>query len=252
VAESSIKYNMSMENRYTDGSYLTHNPSWHTEDAPWKLSHILPLLEEAGIYSPRRVLDAGCGSGGIIKLWAARAPQTEFVGWDISPQAHALAVQDNPHQVHFVTGCQAPQGPFEVALAIDVLEHVPEAEEWLRKLLSLAPFVVLHVPLDLSVRSLLKPEILEEERQKVGHIHFFTAASLKRLLKKHHCRILAARYTNKYVERPPQLFGWKSRLGMCIRRVAHKGIPHAWAAWGVGGYSLMLVVQTPSSQNHHQ
>lgn len=233
-----------MENRYTDGSYLTNNHSWHSEDAPWKLGHILRALKEARLTSFSHVLDGGCGSGDIIKVWAAKAPQTEFTGWDISPHAYSLAIQGAPPNTQFTFGENPPPGPFDLVMAIDVIEHVENPSRWLNQLVAQAPWAVLHVPLDLSLRSRLNPQLLEDEKKAVGHIHFFTAGSLKNFLRKQRVEIISAHYTNKYVERPPQLTRFKSRVGMCIRKAAHYLLPHAWAAYIIGGYSLMLVVKT--------
>ena len=234
-----------MKNRYTDGSYLAGNPAWHAQDASWKLRHILRVLDQAGVKDFGCVLDAGCGSGDIIKEWAVQAPQVQFTGWDISPQAHALAVRNAPCNVQFVQGEKLPLQRFDLALAIDVIEHIESAEEWMDEFCQRAFLAVLHVPLDLSVYALLRPEILEQERRSVGHIHFFTTRSLKRFLGAHHCQILASHYTNKYVECSPQLASWKSRLGMFIRKAVHVMLPRSWAAFWVGGYSLMLVIRTP-------
>lgn len=243
-APKPIRYNIPMNNRYTDGTYFSKNPSWHSEDAPWKLSHILRALKQARLTVPKQVLDAGCGSGDILKLWASKAPHVRFTGWDISAQAYALALRNAPSNVRFIQSQYLPKGPFDLALAIDVIEHVENPQRWLTQLAARAPLLVLHVPLDLSLRSYINPNLLDEERRKVGHIHFFTARSLKRFLRQQHCEILAAHYTNKYVERPPELTRFKSRVGMCIRQAVHYLLPHAWAAYLIGGYSLMLVVKT--------
>ncbi|MCQ2410093.1 MAG: class I SAM-dependent methyltransferase [Elusimicrobiaceae bacterium] len=232
-----------MENPYTNGSYLVRNPSWHSEDAPWKLAHILRALKKAHVPAFSTVLDAGCGSGAVIKAWAAQNPHLKFTGWDISPQAHALAVQEVPPHVHFVQGENFPSGRFDLALAVDVIEHVENPADWLTRLSACASVLVLHVPLDLSLRSWLNPDLLEKERQSVGHIHFFTARSLKKFLREQQCKVICAHYTNKYVERPPKLMCLKSRLGMAIRQLVHYLLPRAWAAYVVGGYSLMVVAQ---------
>lgn len=229
---------------YTDGSYLAKNPSWHAEDAPWKLAHILRALHQARTENFSRVLDAGCGSGAIIKTWASQMPHVQFTGWDISPQALALAVPNKPSNVQFASGAVPPAGPFDLTLAIDVIEHLDNPGAWLNQVAACAPMLVLHVPLDLSVRSFLFPQLLERERQSVGHIHFFTARSLKRFLRQQNYEILSFHYTNKYVERPPRLTRLKSQIGMIIRKGAHYCLPRAWAAFVVGGYSLMLVVKT--------
>ena len=233
-----------MENRYTDGTYLSQNPSWHSEDAPWKLAHILRALQEAGLASFSNVLDAGCGSGDIVKSWAAKAPHIKFIGWDISPQAYELALRNAPSNVRFVKGQNPPKELFDLALAIDVIEHLEDPAAWLAHVATCVPYLVLHVPLDLSFRSRLNPQLLEDEKKAVGHIQFFTSHSLKKFLRAQHFQILSAHYTNKYVERPPKLTRFKSRVGMCIRKAAHYLLPRAWAAYLIGGYSLMLVVRT--------
>ena len=179
-----------MQNRYTDGTYLVDNPSWHEEDAPWKLTHILRALRAAHMEKFSRVLDAGCGSGGIINAWAAQAPDGQFTGWDISPQAHALAVKNAPANVRFVCADAPPAGPFDVVLAIDVIEHLSDPAAWLAQVAARAPLLVLHVPLDLSFRSFLFPSLLECERKAVGHIHFFTARALKKFLREQNYKII--------------------------------------------------------------
>ena len=236
-----LKYNNKMDAIYTDGSYLKANPGWHKQDAAWKLAHVQRALAQARM-APQTVCDIGCGSGELIKIWAREQPHMRFVGCDISPQAYALCVQDAPQTVRFVQGKEPDGGPFDVALAIDVLEHVPEPEAFLNVLQKQAEAAVLHVPLDLAFRTLIKPEILEEERRTVGHIHSYTAAYLKRVLRRQGYEIVSWHYTNKYVECPPQLPRLRSRVGMFIRRLAHYGLPRAWAAWWVGGYSVMTVV----------
>lgn len=233
-----------MTSIYTDGTYLQANPGWHAQDARWKLQHVLRALEQAGVTEKlHNVCDVGCGAGELVKEWARKRPHMHFTGCDISPQAHQLCLQGAPENVHFVQGNKTGQASFDAVLAIDVLEHVPEPDLFLTHLESKAPLLVLHVPLDLSVRSVIKPEILETERRTVGHIHFYTAPYLRRVLRNRGYQILSWHYTNKYVECPPPLPRLRSRIGMLIRKVAHVLLPHSWAAWWVGGYSVMLVAR---------
>ncbi len=50
---------------YTDGTYLQHNPTWHSEDAPWKVSQILQMVRRHQL-APHTVCEVGCGAGGIL------------------------------------------------------------------------------------------------------------------------------------------------------------------------------------------
>lgn len=228
--------------RYQDGSYLAENPTWHAEDAPWKLEHVLRGLVNAGI-NFQTVVDRGCGSGALIKLWASRCPQLKFTGYDISPQALLLCQQNKPENVSFVLQKAPPQYKADVLLIMDVLEHVEDEENWLRESAACANFLVLHIPLERSLHSRLRPSWIEEQRQRVGHIHFYTPRDVELLLARNGLQILSWHYTNKYVECPQRLSSCKSKVGMCIRKLAHWLLPRRFSAVTIGGYSVLCVAQ---------
>lgn len=234
-----------MQNRYMDGSYLADNPGWHRADSAWKLSHVRRALKSAGTDEARlkTVCDAGCGAGEVIKLWAKERPEISFYGYDISPQALELAGHSRPQNCVFRQGSALRPEPCGALLLLDVLEHVPDWKNFFKKWAEQADRVVVHMPLDLSVYARLRPSILQRERQTVGHIHFFTARAFLRELDALGMGVRHLHYTNKYVERPPEITRFVSRVGMFIRQAAHKLLPHAWAAYWVGGYSLMLVLE---------
>ena len=231
-----------MDTRYTDGTYLADNPTWHAEDAPWKLSHVLRALQEAQVASFRTVCDVGCGSGALVKKWAVSRPDVSFTGYDISPQALALARQQAPANTRFLSGEDIPSGPYDIVLALDVLEHIPDNERWVAQVVQQAGRLVLHVPLEISLYTLLRPDWLKEEREKVGHVHFYTQRSFKQWLRRQQLQVLSWHYTNKYLECSPPLTHFHSKVGMCIRKFLHAVMPTSWAAWLVGGYSVMCVV----------
>jgi SAM-dependent methyltransferase len=58
--------------------------------------HILPLVPHllARLKSGIRVLDVGCGSGRAINLLASLFPSSQFVGYDLSPEAIERARRD--------------------------------------------------------------------------------------------------------------------------------------------------------------
>lgn len=238
-----------MENRYTDGSYLAANPGWHGEDSAWKLSHVRRALSSAGVDEStlKTVCDAGCGAGEVIKLWAKERPNVSFTGTDVSPQALLLAEKDKPQNCVFRLASKQKTEPCNLLLLLDVLEHIPDWKDFFREQTAKAGLIVVHMPLDLSVYARLRPSILQKERETVGHIHFFTARKFLRELDELDMRVRHLHYTNKYVERPPELTRFISRAGMFIRRAAHRFLPRAWAAYWVGGYSLMLVLGKKSN-----
>lgn len=220
------------------------NPGWHGQDSAWKLAHLRRALKSAGIDETRleTVCDVGCGAGEVIKLWAQALPKTLFFGYDVSLQALALAEKEKPQNCVFRQG-SLPLEPCGVLLLLDVLEHIPDWKRFFKDCIAQTDNLVVHLPLDLSVYARLRPSILARERETVGHIHFFTARTFLRELDSLGLRVKHLHYTNKYVERPPQIPRFIGRMGMCIRRAAHKLLPRAWAAYWVGGYSLMLVLE---------
>lgn len=233
-----------MDSRYTNGAYLKENPGWHEEDSAWKLSHVLYALRAAGIPADfKTVCDAGCGAGKVIKLWAEQSPQTVFYGYDISEQALAMALRGKPLNCVFRLGSAETAEPCGAVLLLDVLEHIPDWKKFFIQWTAHAGLVIVHMPLDWSVHARLRPSVWERERRTVGHIHFFTARQFLREIDALGIEVLHLHYTNKYVERPPELKSFKSRAGMLIRRAAHRFLPRAWAAYWVGGYSLMLVLK---------
>ncbi len=83
---------MPRDNRYVGGEYLGHNPTWHVEDSAWKAEQILAALKRNGLH-PATVCEVGCGAGEILSQLHARLPShVVFTGYEISPQAHALAL----------------------------------------------------------------------------------------------------------------------------------------------------------------
>lgn len=228
--------------RYTDGSYLKENPTWHAEDSAWKLMHVQRALAAADISAGCCVCDMGCGSGELIKQWALQAPEVLFTGYDISPQAIELCKKNVPANVTFETGPCLPSGTFSLTLALDVLEHIEQEEVWLEQIAQTAPYLVLHIPLEISLYTFMRPAWLEEERKRMGHLHFYTPSAVQQLFKRHHFNILSWHYTNKYLEKPPVLTSSWSKLGMSIRKLIHLILPTRLAAFLVGGYSVMCVI----------
>lgn len=90
------------------------NPTWQRHVAAYGLS--APLL------GPGRVLDLGCGVGHSYHLLAPR----ETVGVDIS--AAALAGQERETHVADMRALPFADGSFPSLLAVQSIEHVPDAE----------------------------------------------------------------------------------------------------------------------------
>jgi len=62
---------------------------------------------------------------------------------------------------------------FDLLLCIDVFEHIPNYLVFLEKLRNHADRFIFHIPLDLSVLTILRPARLLKGRYGVGHLHTF-------------------------------------------------------------------------------
>ena len=71
-----------------NSNYLEANPTWHTEDSPWKATQILKMIERNSL-QPKTVVEIGCGAGEILNQLHQRiADKTiEFSGYEIAPDA---------------------------------------------------------------------------------------------------------------------------------------------------------------------
>lgn len=169
--------------RYQDGEYLARNDDWHEEDAAWKAGHVRDLMRDAGL-QPHRIADAGCGTGGVlVQLQAMLPPDRSLTGFEIAEPAFRIAATRANARLRFEQGSVLDhQGtPFDLLLALDVFEHVPDYLGFLTGLRDKASHFIFHVPLDLSVKSLLTG-LPMHRRATVGHLHYFTAATARATL----------------------------------------------------------------------
>jgi SAM-dependent methyltransferase len=96
------------------------------EDEPWRLA--LELVAEA---RPRRVLDAGCGTGDFAALITA----PEVVCVDASPAAVETAGSRGLHaEVAEIERLPFPDGDFDVVTCNWVLYHLEDADAGLREI----------------------------------------------------------------------------------------------------------------------
>ena len=168
---------MAGTSQYVDGTYARKIHDWHAGDAPWKSAKVLRMLARHEL-SPRTVCDVGCGAGEILAEMQRRLPQdTEFTGFDISPQAIAMARPKENRRLRFRNEdfLVAITPPFDLLLLLDVFEHVPDYLGFLEALRERASRFIFHIPLEISLQSLRREAAaVREARSRYGHLHHFT------------------------------------------------------------------------------
>jgi hypothetical protein len=226
---------------YSDGTYLRNNPDWHVDDSPWKAGHIAAMLE-ANRLTPRTVCEIGCGAGEVLQSLSTHLPaDTRFFGYEIPPDAYRLCSAKRGGQFVFrLANLLDEPAHFDLAMAIDVFEHVEDCFTFLRKMKGKARYKLFHIPLDLSALSLLRRHKLVDMRRSVGHIHYFSRETALALLEDTGYKVLDCAYTCGTTELAGQ--GWKTQLMKVPRRVLHAISPHV-AARTLGGYSLLVLAE---------
>lgn len=228
-----------MPDPYTTGEYAAKNPGWHLEHSAWKARQVMKMLDRNAL-APQRIVEIGCGVGGILEtLRDELAPHPNCVGYEISPQAFELAKRREKEGLTFRLGSPAQgEETFDLALAMDVLEHVEDYLGFTRSLMPLGAWKILHIPLDLCAVSIARPMYLKMAREHVGHLHYFTLETALASVAQAGLNVRDWFLTS--VELDLGASGQK-RLH-ALRRWLHAWRPHLAARW-LGGFSVLVLCE---------
>ena len=228
---------------YMNGEYFSNNPDWDIADARWKTDVIIQLLKKNEI-KPKEVIEVGCGAGeNLVELLKKNDGIEKLTGYDISPQAIGLAAKKATGKIGFFNEdftCKENVHT-DLILAIDVLEHVDDYYGFLRKLKAKSSWFVFHIPLDLSCRTVMKPHVMLQQRQSVGHIHYYTKEMVEWALQDTGYEIIDWVYTKPVVDVEPA--GSLKRLVKKVLRNISFDINKDWSAKKWGGYSMMILAK---------
>lgn len=229
-------------NIYTDGTYFKNNPEWGINDAQWKAEIISDLLQKNNII-PKEIIDVGCGAGGILEYLSKDIGRNaRLIGYDISPQAIAIAKKFENERLQFINDDVTLKNIHtQLLLVIDVVEHVDDFYNFLENLKPKSEYFIFHIPLDLACRTILKPHVLLQQRRTVGHIHYFSKEMVLWALKDKGYTVVDWIYTKPIVDiNPPDNF--KRRIKKILRNFSFS-INKDLSAKLWGNYSMMILAK---------
>jgi 2-polyprenyl-3-methyl-5-hydroxy-6-metoxy-1,4-benzoquinol methylase len=143
--------------------------------------------------APKSLLDVGCGEGVLTHKWAARIAPGRVVGIDLEdPAIQAEWEQRRAPNLDYriMKAEQLPfaDGEFDVAAAIEVLEHVPDPEHTVAEMARVATgHLLVSVPREPLWRGLnmARGAYLRDLGNTPGHLNHWSKRSFVALLSKH-------------------------------------------------------------------
>lgn len=230
-----------MKNIYNDKTYLKNNPSWHEEDAPFKTTKIIKILERNSI-SFKTICEVGCGSGEIlVQLESRLSVPNNFIGFDISNDAINIAKKKETDKIKFEVKDITDKDDnsfYDLILVIDVIEHLEDYFRFLNGIVSKGKYTIFHIPLDMSIWSLFRENILIESKDRVGHIHNFTEDFIQHILSDHGFEIIDKIYT----EPNYKAISIKQKFVSFLRKFLFR-INKRFCTKTLGGYSILLLTK---------
>lgn len=226
---------------YETGEYVAKNPTYHVEDSAWKAEHIFRVIRKNNL-QPRAVCEVGCGAGEVLRqLQLLMNDDTQFTGYEISPQAFARCQERANDHLRFQCAdfLALKTEPFDLLLCIDVFEHVEDYLGFLRKLRGRAELKLFHIPLDLSGQWVLRSRPIMKQREEVGHLHYFTKETALATLRHTGHEIIDCCYTPGALLNPRSL---KAKLARLPRKLLF-ALNQDLTSRILGGYSLLVLTK---------
>ena len=226
---------------YTDGTYQAQNPGLHRADSEWKANQVASLLRKHQL-QPGTIVEVGTGAGAVLDELSKLQPNIEQLsGFDISRFAIDEARKiDNP-KLRFEVGELPGELTAELILMLDVVEHVDDIYSFLRTMRNHAEHFIFHIPLDLSCRTMLKPHIMLQQRNDVGHIHYFSKEMVLWALRDTGYKVIDWKYTKPVTDWKPSPTAFRG-LKKALRNLSFK-IHEDLSAKLWGGYSMLLLLK---------
>jgi 2-polyprenyl-3-methyl-5-hydroxy-6-metoxy-1,4-benzoquinol methylase len=143
--------------------------------------------------APDSILDVGCGEGVLTAQWADKLGDRRIVGIDLDdPKLKAEWEQRRranlEYRVEDATHLSFADGEFDMATAIEVLEHVPEPERTVSEMARVAKrWVLVSVPREPLWRGLnmARGAYLKDLGNTPGHVNHWSKRSFVSMLSRH-------------------------------------------------------------------
>ncbi len=142
---------------------------------------------------PRSLLDVGCGEGVLVQRWALERPAARVVGIDLEEESiqAGWAAREAPNLEYRTMPAEDlpfAENEFDLASAIEVLEHVPNPEHTVAEMARCAErHLLVSVPREPLWRMLnmARGAYIPQLGNTPGHLNHWSKRSFARLLARH-------------------------------------------------------------------
>jgi cyclopropane fatty-acyl-phospholipid synthase-like methyltransferase len=230
-----------LQDIYVSDEYAQRNPTWHEEDSPWKSRQIEKIIRKNRLAFDT-LCEVGCGTGEILLNLSRAFPQAKLDGYEVSPHAYERAKLKETDKVSFFLrdALQEENFHYDVLVIADVIEHVEDYISFIKGLRTRGRYKIFHIPLDLSMQSVLRGWPILNLRANVGHLHYFFKDTALATIRDCGYSIVDYAYTASRLELPNQAAS--SRLMRLPRQMLFSVNPDL-AARVLGGYSLLVLAE---------
>jgi SAM-dependent methyltransferase len=151
------------------------------------------LDELFALASPSSLLDVGCGEGVLVHKWAARAGVGRVVGIDLEEESIQAGWAERQaanleYRVMEAENLPFADGEFELASAIEVLEHVPDPQHTVSEMARCAErHLLVSVPREPLWRivNMARGAYWQQLGNTPGHLNHWSTRSFVDLLAQH-------------------------------------------------------------------
>ena len=229
---------MDVSDHYKDGSYAAKHPTWHAERSTWKAQQVANLIDKAKL-QPKSILDIGCGVGECLLYLTERYQcGASSLGIEPSPDVQPSTAAQAANLTITKQTLNDVNSHFDLAIMLDVFEHVDDYLGFLRQAKGKADWYAFHIPLDIYAIRVLAGRMLTSRKQH-GHLHYFTLETALATLKEAGFTIDSWRFTPAAFDGPNRNPYTPRNL---ISRIGYRLCPKLISRT-IGGYSLAVLAR---------
>ena len=230
-----------MNINYEDGTESYGNRRWHEEDSPWKAQKIDQILRRNKI-TPKSVCEIGCGAGEVLHSLASYFDESViFSGYETSKEAFEICKRKEQQNInYFLKNLLKEDAYFDIVLAIDVFTQITDYLGFLSKLRLKGEYKVFHIPLEMSVYSVLRSYSFQKKQTNGSQLHYFNKDTALGTLIGTGYQIVDHFYTSGALELPNR--GRKENLWKLPRKLVYS-INKDIGAKMFGGFSLLVLAK---------